>query len=51
MSDDLKLPGEDDKKKWYSGVTTTRIVLWVVVGGFAIYLIVTGIYGILTKAQ
>jgi hypothetical protein len=29
----------------------TRVVIWVVAGGFGVFLIVTGIIGILTKAR
>jgi len=31
--------------------TRLRVVVWILGGGFAIYLIVTGIVGILTKAR
>lgn len=30
-------------------VTTNRLILWVLVGGFALYLIGSGIVGIITK--
>ena len=33
------------------GVTPTRLVVWILGGGFAIYLIITGVVGILTKAR
>ncbi len=46
---DLKLPGEDDKKK--KGVTLNRIMIWVVVGGIGAYLLISGIVGILVKAN
>lgn len=39
---DLKLPGEEKKKK---DVSFGRLAIWICVGGFAIYLIVTGIIG------
>ncbi|MDJ0333913.1 hypothetical protein QMG83_01615 [Salinibacterium sp. G-O1] len=45
---DLKLPGEDNKKK---GPSFNRIVLWVIVGGVGLYLIVSGVIGILVKAN
>jgi len=51
-SDDQK---PDDKsfqgrlKKW--GLTTNRLVLWVLVGGFGLYLLITGIVGVITKAR
>ena len=35
----------------WAGVTTQRLVVWIVGGGVAIYLIVTGVVGILTKAR
>lgn len=38
-------------RKEKAGWTRNRIMIWIVVGGFAIYLIVTGIVGILTKAR
>lgn len=43
------LPLEDRRKK--AGITRNRIGLWVVGVGFALYLIITGIVGILTKAR
>ncbi len=30
-------------------ITTNRLILWVLVGGFALYLIGSGIVGIITK--
>jgi hypothetical protein len=33
------------------GPTPARLVVWIIVGGFALFLIVTGIVGILTKAR
>ncbi|MGV8895259.1 MAG: hypothetical protein ACOH10_00290 [Rhodoglobus sp.] len=45
---DLKLPGEDNKKK---GPSFNRIALWVIVGGVGLYLIVSGVIGILVKAN
>ena len=44
-----ELPLELRKKK--AGWTKNRIGVWIVLGAFAIYLIVTGIVGILTKAR
>lgn len=46
---DLKLPGDDDKKK--PTISTSRITIWVVVSGVAIYLMISGIVGIIAKAQ
>jgi hypothetical protein len=40
-----------DQRKAKAGWNKNRIGIWVVVGAFAIYLIVTGIIGILTKAR
>ncbi|WP_309616545.1 hypothetical protein [Salinibacterium sp.] len=45
---DLKLPGEDNEKK---GVSFTRIVIWVLVGGVGLYLVISGVVGILVKAS
>jgi hypothetical protein len=39
-------PGQDPNKP---KITTTRIVIWLVVGGVAVYLIISGIVGILAK--
>ena len=40
-------PGNDGKPK----LTTARIVIWVVGAAIAIYLIASGVIGILTKGQ
>ena len=45
MSD---LTPRDDGKK---SITTGRIAIWVVVGGIGLYLLASGVIGILTKAQ
>jgi hypothetical protein len=37
------------KKK--AGWNWNRFLIWIIVGGFALYLIITGIVGILTKAR
>ena len=34
-----------------ASVTPVRLVVWILGAGFAIYLIVTGVVGILTKAR
>ena len=50
-------PAEPAKKSWFSSgresakITGNRVVIWVLVGGFGLYLIITGIVGILTKAR
>jgi hypothetical protein len=67
MSDaDDNAPTEDDKpvftkepqpdlplaqRKEKAGWNKNRIAIWVVVGAFALYLIITGLVGILTKAR
>ena len=37
------------KKK--AGWNWNRFLIWVAIGGFALYLIITGIVGIITKAR
>jgi hypothetical protein len=48
-------PAADDaaagSKKRNLPITTNRIVLWVVVGGIALYLIISGVVGIIAKGQ
>ena len=46
---ELKLPGEDDKKK--GEISFARIAIWVIVGGVGAYLLITGIVGIIVKGQ
>jgi hypothetical protein len=43
---DLKLPGEEKKKP---AISTSRIAIWVGVTGVALYLIITGLVGVVTK--
>ena len=43
----LKLPGDDEKKK--SEISMTRMAIWVIVGGIAVYLIISGVVGIIAK--
>ena len=43
---DLKLPGDEKKKP---AISWQRIAVWVVVGGVAIYLIITGLAGVIAK--
>jgi hypothetical protein len=43
------LPLEQRKQK--AGWNKNRIAIWIAVGGFALYMIGTGIVGILTKAR
>jgi hypothetical protein len=44
-----ELPLADRRRK--AGITKNRIGLWIVVCGFALYMIITGIVGIVTKAR
>ncbi|HEX4402048.1 MAG TPA: hypothetical protein VHZ98_12040 [Galbitalea sp.] len=44
-----ELPLALRKKK--AGWNWNRVLIWIIVGGFALYLIITGIVGILTKAR
>ena len=43
---DLKLPGEEKKKP---AISTARIAIWVIVGGIGLYLVITGLVGVVTK--
>ena len=45
---DLKLP-QDDKKK--PGISMARIAIWVLVGGVGLYLVISGVVGIIVKGQ
>jgi hypothetical protein len=45
---DLKLPGDDNKKK--SNVSSGRLAIWVIVTGVALYLLISGIVGIIAKS-
>ena len=44
-----ELPPAERRKK--AGISVNRIGLWVIGAAFALYLIITGIVGILTKAR
>ncbi len=44
--DELKLPGDDEKKP---AVSMNRLALWLVVGGIGVYLLLSGIIGIVGK--
>ena len=46
---DLKLPGEENKKK--GEISFARIAIWVIVGGVGLYLVITGVVGIIVKGQ
>ena len=43
---DLKLPGEEKKKP---AVSMARISIWVVVTAIALYLIISGLVGVIAK--
>ncbi|MET4584040.1 hypothetical protein ABIE21_003571 [Conyzicola nivalis] len=43
---DLKLPGEEKKKKETS---LARVAIWIAVGGVGAYTLITGIAGIIAK--
>jgi hypothetical protein len=43
---DLKLPGDDKKKPT---ISWQRMAVWVLVGGVGIYLVVTGLAGVIAK--
>ena len=45
---DLKLPGEDEKKP---AISMNRIAIWVIVGGIGLYLVITGLVGVITKGS
>jgi hypothetical protein len=45
---DLKLPGEEKKKP---AISFSRIAIWVVVSGVGLYLVITGLVGIITKGS
>ena len=45
---DLKLPGDDKRKK--GGISSTRLGIWVIVGGVGLYLLISGVVGIVAKA-
>jgi len=45
---DLKLPGEDKKKP---PISFARIAIWVFVGGVGLYLVISGLVGVIVKGQ
>ena len=45
--DELKLP-QDDRDKPKGRVTNTRLYLWIAVGAFGAYLLISGIIGIVS---
>jgi hypothetical protein len=46
---DLQTPGEEKKKK--PAISFARIAIWVVVGGIGLYLVITGLVGVITKGS
>jgi hypothetical protein len=44
--DELKLPGDDEKKP---EISMNRLALWLVVGAVGAYLLISGIVGIIAK--
>jgi hypothetical protein len=44
-----KNPLDDEGKKDDGRVSNGRLLVWIVVGAVALYLIGTGVYGIITK--
>jgi hypothetical protein len=44
--DELKLPGDDEKKP---AISMNRLALWLVVGGIGAYLLLSGVFGIIAK--
>jgi len=43
----LKLPSDDDGGK--KPVSFARLAIWIIVGGIGAYLIISGLYGVITK--
>ncbi|SMQ71585.1 hypothetical protein [Agreia sp. VKM Ac-1783] len=46
-----KNPLDDDGKKKDGRVSNSRLFVWIVVTAVALYLIGTGVYGIITKGS
>ena len=44
-----ELPGDDGPKK--KGITVNRVAIWVIVGGVGLYLLISGVIGIVVKAS
>ncbi len=45
---DPKVPAEGKKKQ---PISFTRIAIWVIVGGIGLYLVITGLVGVITKGS
>ncbi len=43
---DLKLPGDENKKP---AVSWQRVAVWILVGGVGLYLVITGLAGVIAK--
>ncbi|MEP6482132.1 MAG: hypothetical protein ABJA94_09020 [Rhodoglobus sp.] len=46
MTDDLKLPSDPKQ-----GPSMGRIAIWVIVGAIGLYLVISGVVGIIAKGQ
>ncbi|GAA1696686.1 hypothetical protein GCM10009792_15860 [Microcella alkalica] len=44
---ELPLPGDAEKKK--REISSTRLAIWLIAGGFGAYLLISGLLGILSK--
>ncbi|MEN9620189.1 MAG: hypothetical protein RL499_382 [Actinomycetota bacterium] len=44
--DELKLPGDDEKKP---EVSMNRLALWIIVGAVGAYLLISGVLGIISN--
>jgi hypothetical protein len=44
---DLKLPGDDENKK--GAISFNRIAIWVIVGAVGLYLVISGVVGVIAK--
>jgi hypothetical protein len=44
---DLKLPSDNNGEK--KPVSSARLAIWIIVGGIGVYLVATGLYGVITK--
>ncbi len=44
--DELKLPGDDEKKP---AISMNRLALWLVVGAIGAYLLISGVVGIIAN--
>ena len=42
-------PGNSGSSNGKKGPSTNRIIMWVLIGGFALYMIGSGVYGMLVN--